>query len=46
MIGMQMGQGQDVDGGEIEAIAQQGPEAAGAQIKNEQAAAGCNRQAG
>jgi hypothetical protein len=41
---MEMGQGQDVDGGEIEAVAQQGPQAAGTQVQGQEAASGLDGQ--
>ena len=39
VVGMEVGQGQDVDGREIKAVAQQGPQGAGAQVQDQEPAA-------
>ena len=44
VVGMEVGQGQNVDGGKIEAVTQQGPEAAGAQVQDQEPAGGLERQ--
>ena len=38
VVGMEVGQGQDVDGRKIEAVAQQGPQAAGPQVQDQEPA--------
>ncbi len=44
VVGMEVGQGQYVDGRKIEAVTQQGPEAAGAQVQNQKPARGLEGQ--
>ena len=44
VVGMEVGQGQNVDGREIEAEAQQGPQGAGAQVQDQEPAGGLERQ--
>ena len=44
VVGMEVGQGQDVDGRKIEAVTQQGPEAPRAQVQDQKPARGLERQ--
>ncbi len=44
VVGMEVGQGQDVDGRKIQTVTQQGPEAPGAEVQNQEAAGGLEGQ--